>query len=158
MNIGFWVMVSDLNSQSFISSDINWLVLCALSLVISGVLSPYTCVGLISVIMLLLILLLSPGYVLFLQLFVVSFPVSLRRYYHLDLYFLNLRAMGWCYGESVDISFTVKVEQFQHIKFTVSQTLFESFFNEKVENKKLLSKKMFKTKVLCTYNKEGKNQ
>ena len=58
--------------------------------------------------------------------------------------------------KSVDINFTMKEEQFQHIKFIVSQTLFDTFFNEKVENKKLLAKKMFKTKVLCTYNNEGK--
>ena len=58
--------------------------------------------------------------------------------------------------KSVDINFKVKEEQFQHIKFTVSQTLFETFFKVKVENKKLLAKKMFKTKVLCTYKKECK--
>ena len=39
---------------------------------------------------------------------------------------------------------------------TVSQTLFETFFNEKVVNKKLLAKKVFKRKVLCIYNKEDK--
>ena len=50
----------------------------------------------------------------------------------------------------------MKEEQFQHVKFTVLQTLFETFFNEKIENKKLLAKKIFKTKVLCTYNKEEK--
>ena len=59
--------------------------------------------------------------------------------------------------KSVDISFTVKEEQFQHIKFAVWQTLFETLFNEKIENKKLLEKKkMFKTKALCTYNKKDK--
>ena len=50
----------------------------------------------------------------------------------------------------------MKEEQFQHVKFTVLQTLFETFFNEKIENKQLLAKKIFKTKVLCTYNKEEK--
>ena len=52
-----------------------------------------------------------------------------------------------------------KVEQFQHVKFTVFHTLFETFFNEKVE-KKLYAKRIFKTKVLfrtlCIYNKEDK--
>ena len=43
--------------------------------------------------------------------------------------------------KSVDINFTVKKEQFQHIKFAVWQTLFETLFNEKIENKKLLEKK-----------------
>ena len=54
----------------------------------------------------------------------------------------------------------VKEEQFQHIKFEVFRTLLETFFNEKVEKKKLLAKRMFKKKVLfktlCIYNKEGK--
>ena len=56
---------------------------------------------------------------------------------------------------NVDINLMVKKRQFQHIKFTVSQILFKTF-NEKVENKKLLAKKMFKAKVLYTYNKEHK--
>ena len=58
--------------------------------------------------------------------------------------------------KSVDINFTVKEEQSQHIKFTILETLFETFFCEKVENKKLLARKIFKTKVLCTYNKQDK--
>ena len=58
--------------------------------------------------------------------------------------------------KNVDINLMVKKRQFQHIKFTVSQILFKTFFNEKVENKKLLAKKMFKAKVSCTYNKEHK--
>ena len=45
--------------------------------------------------------------------------------------------------KSVDINFTVKEEQFQHIKFAVWQTLFETLFNEKIENKKLLEKKEY---------------
>ena len=74
--------------------------------------------------------------------------------------FLWLQVYGWnnkpYNDKSIDINFTVKEEQLQHIKFAVSQTLFKTFFNEKVENKKLLAKKMFKTKLLCTYNKEDK--
>ena len=74
--------------------------------------------------------------------------------------FLWLQDYGWnnkpYNDKSIDINFTVKEEQLQHIKFAVSQTLFKTFFNEKVENKKLLAKKMFKTKLLCTYNKEDK--
>ena len=48
--------------------------------------------------------------------------------------------------KSVDISFTVKEEQFQHIKFAVWQTLFETLFNEKIENKKLEKKKNVQNK------------
>ena len=74
--------------------------------------------------------------------------------------FLWLQVYGWnnkpYNDKSIDINFTVKEEQLQHIKFAVSQTLFKTFFNEKIENKKLLAKKMFKTKLLCTYNKEDK--
>ena len=74
--------------------------------------------------------------------------------------FLWLQVYGWnnkpYNDKSIDINFTVKEEQLQHIKFAISQTLFKTFFNEKVENKKLLAKKMFKTKLLCTYNKEDK--
>ena len=74
--------------------------------------------------------------------------------------FLWLQVYGWnnkpYNDKSIDINFTVKEEQLQHIKFAVSQTLFKTFFNEKVENKKLLAEKMFKTKLLCTYNKEDK--
>ena len=50
--------------------------------------------------------------------------------------------------KSVDINFTVKEEQFQHIKFAVWQTLFETLFNEKIENKKLLEKKNVQTKSI----------
>ena len=56
--------------------------------------------------------------------------------------------------KSIDINFTLKGEQFQHVKFTVLPTFFETFFNEKVENIKLLANKMFKTKVLCTNNEQ----
>ena len=58
--------------------------------------------------------------------------------------------------KNVDINLMVKKRQFQYIKFTVSQILFKTFFNEKVENKKLLAKKMSKAKVLYTYSKEHK--
>lgn len=77
-----------------------------------------------------------------------------------DFHFCDCKFMGETTSltndKSVDINFTVKEEQLQHIKFPVSQTLFKTFFNEKLENKKLLAKKMFKTKLLCTYNKEDK--
>ena len=77
-----------------------------------------------------------------------------------DVYFYDCGFIGDTTSitndKSVDINFTMNEEQFQHIKFTVLQTLFETFLNKKVENKKLLAKKIFKTKVLCTYNKEEK--
>ena len=76
-----------------------------------------------------------------------------------DVYFCDCGFMG-DKKIALPINFMVKEEQFQHIKFEVFHTLFETFFNEKVEKKKLLAKRMFKTKVLfkmlCIYNKEGK--
>ena len=56
--------------------------------------------------------------------------------------------------KSIDINFMVKEERFQHIKFTVLQALLETIFIDKVENKKLLEKKKFKTNKLRTYNKK----
>ena len=74
-----------------------------------------------------------------------------------DVYFCDCGFMG---DKKIALPIMVKEEQFQHIKFEVFHTLFETFFNEKVEKKKLLAKRMFKTKVLfkmlCIYNKEGK--
>ena len=67
-----------------------------------------------------------------------------------DVFFCDCRIMvdktSIANDKSIDINFMVKEEQFQHIKFTVSQTLFGTFFNEKAGNKKLLAKKIFKTK------------
>ena len=76
--------------------------------------------------------------------------------YFCDCGFIGDTTTSVTNDKSVDINFTMKEEQYQHIKFIVSQTLFDTFFNEKVENKKLLAKKMFKTKVLFTYNNEDK--
>ena len=59
--------------------------------------------------------------------------------YDNDSYFCDCGCMGEktrvTNDKSIDINFMVKEEQFQHIKFTVSPKLFETSFNEKVENK-----------------------
>ena len=58
-------------------------------------------------------------------------------------------------NKSVDINFMVKEERFRHINFTVLQALLETIVIDKVEDKKLLEKKNFKTNKLRTYNKKA---
>ena len=58
-------------------------------------------------------------------------------------------------NKSVDINFMVKEERFRHINFAVFQALLETIVIDKVEDKKLLEKKKFKTNKLRTYNKKA---
>ena len=56
-------------------------------------------------------------------------------------------------AKRVSINFMVKEHNFKHLKFTFSQTLFETVFDA---NKKLLARKEnVKQKVVCSNSKEN---